>query len=189
MSMNRSAGVLCHISSLPGKYGIGSLGKEAYEFARLVRKNGFRYWQILPLVQTGFGDSPYQSVSSDSGNPYFIDLEELKKQKLLTKDELKSVRKRESLDYGSLYDERYATLKKAFSRFNFESEDFRAFVKSGKAEEYALFMTAKAVYGGCFSEWDAPLRDHEEDALEALRTEHHEEYLFWQFLQYEFNMQ
>lgn len=189
MSINRSAGVLCHISSLPGKYGIGSLGKEAHEFARLVRKNGFRYWQILPLVQTGFGDSPYQSVASDSGNPYFIDLEELKRQKLLTKDELKEIKKREFLDYGALYEERYATLKKAFSRFNFENEDFRTFVRSGKAEEYALFMTAKSVYGGCFADWDAPLRDHEEEALEALRTEHHEDYLFWQFLQYEFGLQ
>ena len=85
MNIERSAGVLCHISSLPGKYGIGSLGKEAHAFARMLKKRGFRYWQMLPLVQTGFGDSPYQSVSSDSGNPYFIDLEELKKQKLLTK--------------------------------------------------------------------------------------------------------
>ena len=150
MSINRSAGVLCHISSLPGKYGIGSLGKTAHEFARLVRKSGFTYWQILPLVQTGFGDSPYQSVASDSGNPYFIDLDELKKQKLLTKKELKACIKKDFVDYGTLYEERYATLKKAFSRFNFESEDFRTFVKSGKAEDYALFMTAKSVYGGSF---------------------------------------
>ena len=189
MSINRSAGVLCHISSLPGKYGIGSLGKTAHEFARLVRKSGFSYWQILPLVQTGFGDSPYQSVASDSGNPYFIDLDDLKKQKLLTKKELKACVKQGCVDYGTLYEERYATLKKAFSRFNFDSEDFRAFVKSGKAENYALFMTAKSVYGGCFCDWDKPLRDHEEEALEALKTEHHEEYLFWQFLQYEFNRQ
>lgn len=190
MSINRSAGVLCHISSLPGKYGIGSLGKEAHEFARLLRKSGFTYWQILPLVQTGFGDSPYQSVSSDSGNPYFIDLEALKKQKLLTKDELKAVRKSGgSVDYGALYEERYATLRTAFSRFNFENADFRSFVKSGRAEEYALFMTAKSVYGGSFSDWDEPLCNHDEEALETLRTDHHEEYLFWQFLQYEFDLQ
>ena len=189
MSINRSAGVLCHISSLPGKYGIGSLGKAAHDFAHLIRKSGFTYWQILPLVQTSYGDSPYQSVSSDSGNPYFIDLDELKKQKLLTKDELKSCIKQNPLDYGALYEERYATLKKAFSRFNFDSEDFRAFVKSGKAEDYALFMTAKSVYGGTFSDWEAPLRDHEEQALEELKTRYHEEYLFWQFLQYEFRLQ
>lgn len=189
MSIKRSAGVLCHISSLAGKYGIGSLGKEAHAFARLVKKSGFSYWQILPLVQTGFGDSPYQSVSSDSGNPYFIDLDELKKQKLLTKDELKAIRQKEEVDYASLYEERYATLKKAFARFNFEDADFRAFVRSGKAEDYSLFMTAKTVYGGAFCDWEPALRDHEEEALERLRTEHHEEYLFWQFLQYEFNLQ
>lgn len=181
--------MLCHISSLPGKYGIGSLGKEAHTFARQVRKSGFEYWQMLPLVQTGFGDSPYQSVSSDSGNPYFIDLEELKKQKLLTKDELKACKKKGDLDYGALYEERYKVLKTAFSRFNFENEDFRSFVRSGKAEDYALFMTAKSVYGGSFCDWEAPLRDHEEEALEKLRTDHHEEYLFWQFLQYEFDLE
>ncbi len=189
MSIDRSAGVLCHISSLPGKYGIGSLGKEAHDFARLLRKNGFTYWQILPLVQTGFGDSPYQSVASDSGNPYFIDLEELKKQKLLTKNELKAIRKNNLLEYGALYQERYGTLKTAFSRFNLDNEEFRAFVKGGKAEDYALFMTAKSIYGGTFSDWDEPLRDHEEEALEKLRTDYHEEYLFWQFLQYEFDLQ
>ena len=77
MSMSRKAGVLCHISSLPGKYGIGSLGAEAYVFAKKLKKCGIKYWQVLPLQQTGFGNSPYQSVSCDSGNPYFIDLNAL----------------------------------------------------------------------------------------------------------------
>ncbi len=181
--------MLCHISSLPGRYGIGSLGKEAHKFARLLAKSGVKYWQILPLVQTGFGDSPYQSVSSESGNPYFIDLDELKKQKLLTKDELKAARRKGKVDYGALYEERFATLRKAFSRFNFENEQFRAFIKSGKAEEYALFMTAKTVLDGSFSDWEKPLRDHEEEAIGSLKTEHHEEYLFWQFLQFEFDLQ
>ena len=75
--LERGAGILCHISSLPGKYGIGSMGKEAYEFADFLKKCHVKYWQILPLVQTGFGDSPYQSVCCNSGNPYFIDLEAL----------------------------------------------------------------------------------------------------------------
>ena len=79
----RGAGVLCHISSLPNKYGIGSLGKEAYEFAEFLKKSHVKYWQILPLTQTGFGDSPYQSVSCNSVNPYFIDLVALKDEGLL----------------------------------------------------------------------------------------------------------
>ena len=86
----RGAGVLCHISSLPNKYGIGSLGREAYEFADFLKKSRVKYWQILPLVQTGYGDSPYQTVYCNSGNPYFIDLESLKEQGLLDEEELQS---------------------------------------------------------------------------------------------------
>ncbi len=185
----KEAGVLCHISSLPGKYAIGSLGKEAYRFAKTLVKNGVRYWQVLPLVQTGFGDSPYSSVFSDSGNPYFIDLELLAKDGLLTKEELKGAEKKGDVDYGALYEERYPLLRKAFFRFNFDGEDFRAFVKTGVQEDYALFMTAKTVYGGSFPDWDKGLRDRDADALEKLRTDYHEEYLFWHFLQYQFHIQ
>ena len=189
MISEKSAGVLCHISSLPGRYGIGSLGKNAYKFAKILKKSGVKYWQILPLAQTGYGNSPYQSVSCSSGNPYFIDLDELKKQKLLTKKDLKEATYKDGMDYGALYVERYRTLRKAFSRFFFDDPAFRAFVKEGTAEDYALFMTAKTVYGGDFCSWQEDLKFHREEALEALRTEHHEEYLFWQFLQYEFDLQ
>ncbi len=185
----RSAGILCHISALPGKYGIGSL-KEARRFAVLLAKNGVKVWQILPLAQTGYGDSPYLSVSSHSGNPYFIDLDALGKRGLLARKEIKELRKRyrgaQKVDYAALYEERYATLRLAFSRFAFDDGDFRAFVNAGRFEDYALFMTAKTVYGGCFRDWEEGLRTHDAAALEALRTEHHEEYLFWQFLQYLF---
>lgn len=189
MEREKSAGVLCHISSLPGNYGIGSLGEQAYRFADKLRRCGVKYWQILPLVQTGFGDSPYQSVSCTSGNPYFIDLDLLAKQKLLTKEELKAARHSGDVDYGALYTERYATLRKAFSRFFFDDPAFRAFVKEGNTEDYALFMTAKTVYGGGFVDWQEDLKYHRLEALEKLRTDHHEEYLFWQFLQYEFDLQ
>ncbi len=186
MNYQRATGVLCHISSLPGKYGIGSLGKEAYRFAKKLVKSGVKYWQVLPLVQTGFGDSPYSSVSCDSGNPYFIDLDDLAKQGLLTKEELKEAEQKGEIDYGTLYRERFLILRKAFSRFFFDDETFREFIKSGVAEDYSLFMTAKTVYGGSFVDWEIPLRDHKAESLEKLRTDYHEEYLFWQFLQYEF---
>lgn len=186
----REAGVLCHISSLTGKYGIGSLGKEAYKFAKKLVQSGVKYWQILPLVQTGFGDSPYSSVACDSGNPYFIDLPLLKKQGLLSSSDLKEAEAPPcAVDYGMLAEKRYAVLRKAFSNFFFDDNDFRAFVKSGAAEDYALFMTAKTVYGGSFDEWSKELKFRTPEALEALRTDYHEEYLFWQFLQYEFNLQ
>ena len=182
----KETGVLCHISSLPGKYGIGSLGKEAYKFAKLLAKSGVRYWQVLPLVQTGYGDSPYSSVACTSGNPYFIDLDMLAGEDLLTKQELLAAQHTGVVDYGALYNERYVTLRKAFSRFFFDSEEFRAFVKSGVCEDYALFMTAKKVYGENFLVWDEPLKYRDPEALEKLRTDFHEEYLFWNFLQYEF---
>lgn len=190
MEKDRAAGVLCHVSSLPSKYGIGNFGKEAYRFAKLLANSGFQYWQILPLVQTGYGDSPYQSVSCDSGNPYFIDLEALKRRGLLTAKELKAVqREAGAVDYGALYAERYETLRLAFSRFPLEDKEYHAFVKSGYAEDYSLFMTAKTVYGGSFCDWEEPLKRHEETAVEKLRTDYHEEYLFWQFTQYCFYTQ
>lgn len=189
MLKTRAAGVLCHISSLPGKYGIGTFGKEAYAFAKKLAKCGVKYWQILPLVQTGYGDSPYSSVACNSGNPYFIDLEQLAQDGLLTQEELRGARHAGPIDYGALFDERYVTLRKAFSRFNFDSVPFRAFVKSGVAEDYALFMTARQVYGENFLQWEGALKYREADALEKLRTDFHEEYLFWNFLQYEFRGQ
>ena len=189
MDNTRSAGVLLHISSLPGKYGIGSLGKEAYRFAKRLARAGVRYWQILPLVQTGYGDSPYQSVSCSSGNPYFIDLDLLEEQGLLTKKELKPLRRKGDVDYGALYTERYQTLRTAYSRFFFDSAEFRAYVDESTHEDYALFMTAKTVFGGSFCDWEEGIRRREPQALEKLRTDYHEEYLFWQFLQYEFDLQ
>ena len=89
--MERSSGILMHISSLPSKYGIGTLGKEAYRFADQLKAAGQKYWQLLPLGPTSYGDSPYASFSSYAGNPYYIDLDLLVKDKLLKKCELESV--------------------------------------------------------------------------------------------------
>ena len=101
---DRGAGVLCAISSLPNEYGIGSLGDEAYEFARLLKKAGVKFWQVLPTVQTGFCASPYQSVCCYSGNPYFIDLKALHRAGLLDEEELQSaVMPAGEIDYGALY--------------------------------------------------------------------------------------
>lgn len=188
--LKREAGVLCHISSLPGKYGIGSFGKEAYKFAKKLARSGVKYWQVLPLVQTGYGDSPYSSVSCGSGNPYFIDLPLLKKQGLLSSADLKGAEMPcGTVDYGALSESRYAVLRKAFSNFFFDDPDFRAFVKGGSAEDYALFMTAKTVYGGRFVDWEMGIKFRNPTVMETFRTEYHEEYLFWQFLQYEFRLQ
>ena len=92
--MERSSGILMHISSLPGRYGIGTFGKHAYDFVDFLKKGGQKYWQILPLGQTGYGDSPYQCFSAFAGNPYFIDFELLEDDGLLSKIDY------EDLDYG-----------------------------------------------------------------------------------------
>ena len=188
----RGAGVLCHVSSLPNKYGIGSLGKEAYEFVDMLAKYGAKYWQILPLQQTGYGDSPYQSVSCTSGNPYFIDLEDLAKQGLLDEEELKSAERKlkNDVDYGDLYANRYALLRRAFARFNIKSDDFVAYIGSGEAEEYALFMSLKSRYGGTFNTFPDAYKYKEHLAMYEFRNSvYREEYCFWIFLQYEFSRQ
>ena len=86
----RASGVLMAVSSLPSEYGIGCFSREAYEFVDQLEKAGQQYWQILPLGPTGYGDSPYQSCSTFAGNPYFIDLDELVREGLLTKEECTS---------------------------------------------------------------------------------------------------
>ena len=135
MTEERAAGVLLHISSLPGKYGIGTFGDEAYRFVDLLSQMKVRYWQILPLVQTGFGDSPYQSVYSGSGNPYFIDLEILEEEGLLKRSELAECRyKKANVDYSFLYKKKYAVLRRAFERFDLQNTEFRAFVEEGEFE-------------------------------------------------------
>jgi len=187
----RAMGVLCHISSLPNEYGIGSMGKEAYEFADLLKKAGVKYWQILPLQQTGYGDSPYQSVCCLSGNPYFIDSEQLYKQNLLTEEELESAKRPiGNVDYEALYTDRYALLRRAYSRFNIKSPDFVAFIESGEFEDYALFMSLSSRYPGSFNSFPDAYKYKENLAMyEFRKSVYKEEYCFWLFVQYEFKRQ
>ena len=115
----RSTGVLLPIASLPTKYGIGGFSKEAYDFVDWLKAAGVDYWQILPLGPTGYGDSPYQSISTFAGNPYFIDLEALIEEKLLTPEECKEAdcgKNPKYVDYGEMYNTRLKLLKKAFKR-------------------------------------------------------------------------
>lgn len=185
----RAAGVLLHISSLPGKEGIGTLGESAYRFADWLKRSGAKYWQILPLVQTGFGDSPYQSAFASSGNPYFIDLFALAERGLLKKQEISSVC-RKDIDYGFLYEEKYRILRRAFSRFDKNDPDFCAFVAGGEFEDYAMYMAVKQKCGNkSFDLWEKKYKFRDAAALAAFKEEHEGEYLFWQFLQYEFSRQ
>ncbi|MBD5632035.1 MAG: 4-alpha-glucanotransferase [Clostridia bacterium] len=187
----RGAGILCHISSLHGKYGIGTLGKEAYEFADFLKSAHVKYWQILPLTQTGYGDSPYQSVCCNSGNPYFIDLEALMEEGLLDEDEVKSCEAPSGdVDYGALYEQRYNVLKIAYARFNVKDEQFVQFVESGEFEDYALFMSLKSRYSGSFDTFPESYKYCDNLALKEFKnTVYKSDYLYWLFIQYIFKKQ
>mgnify|MGYP001255150806 CR=1 FL=1 len=191
----RTCGVLLPVSSLPSPYGIGTAGAAAKEFVRFLAESGQHLWQILPLGPTGYGDSPYQSVSAFAGNPYFIDLDTLCEEGLLRRDELEHEefgRSPGSVDYAALYEHRFAVLKKAAERIPEEEPGFRAFVKDQQdwLPEYALFMAIKEENGmRAFAEWPEPLRAREPEALAAAQERLAGEILFWEKLQYLFRRQ
>ena len=115
----RSAGILLPVFSLPGKYGIGGFGREAYNFVDFLADCGQKYWQVLPLNPTSYGDSPYQSPSVYAGNPYFIDLDGLRGDGLLTAGECRAAETDSAaIDYSRLYETWYKLLRAAYSRFN-----------------------------------------------------------------------
>ena len=140
--MERKSGVLMPISSLPNNRGIGSMGKEAYEFVDFLAESKLALWQVLPLCPTSYGDSPYQSPSALAGNPYFIDLDALIADGYLKEAEA-PVYEMGYVDYERVYNERYATLKKAYRRFiKTPPADYETF-KAENAfwlDDYALFM-------------------------------------------------
>ena len=189
----RKSGILLAISSLPGKYGIGGFGKEAYDFVDFLAASGQHYWQILPLGPTSYGDSPYQSFSTFAGNPYFIDLNELIDQGLLKKAECDHTKLKTSdnyIDYGLLYEKRYPLLKKAYGRLTPERrQKVEKFVKKNNdwLPDYALFMALKDAHGGdSFMKWEDDLRQRDSDAIKAAGVEYEDEIGFYEWLQYEF---
>ena len=172
----RASGILMHISSLPGKYGIGKLGSEARAFADFLHQAGQKYWQILPVTPTSYGDSPYQSFSVNAGNPYFIDLETLEAEGLLKNMEYKRISWGEmaAVDYSLLYNKVFAVLRKAYSRFT-PDKDFRAFCEENASwlDDYALFMALKDAHDGAgWYEWEDPLRMFKTSAVKAARQEY-----------------
>ena len=145
----RKSGVLLPISSLPGKYGIGSFSKESYEFVDFLVEGKQKLWQILPLGPTGYGDSPYQSFSTFAGNPYFISLEELVEEGLLLQEECDEFEfgcDESKVDYEKIYNSRKVLLQKAYTRSRIgERAEFVEFVRENAywLEDYTLFMALK----------------------------------------------
>ena len=200
--MKRASGILLPVFSLPSEHGIGCFSKEAYEFVDMLKKAGQSYWQILPLGPTGYGDSPYQSFSTYAGNPYFIDLETLVKEGLLTEAECAEYDfgdQADSIDYEKIYKSRFKVLKKAYERFrdlmrdgHQEREEYERFVSENAfwLDDYSLYMAVKDKNDGVsWNEWDALLKNRDKEALAAAGEVLAEEISFYKFQQYEFDRQ
>lgn len=192
----RKSGVLLPIASLPGKYGIGSFSKNAYRFVDQLKEAGQSYWQLLPLGPTGYGDSPYQSFSTYAGNPYFIDLETLIEEGLLTRTECDSCnfgKNARYIDYEKLYLSRFKVLHIAYERSNISrKKKFKEFVTENAywLDDYALYMAVKNSFGGAsFIEWDEDIRVRKPAALEKYKKKYAKEIEFYQFQQFKFSEQ
>ena len=205
MEFKRCSGILMPISSLPGGYGIGSMGKPARDFVDFLTKAGQTIWQILPVGPTGYADSPYQSCSAFAGNPYFIDLDLLAADGLLTKKDYANINwggDAAKVDYGTLYEKRFTVLRKAYHNFMrqrpvpgydtpYPDDWYRfQFLSSDWLPDYCLYMAIKEDNGMVdWQQWPRALRVREPEALARFKAEHAEEIEFWAFLQYEFDRQ
>ena len=194
--MERTAGILMPISSLPGKYGIGCFNLKAYEFVDFLRDAGQTYWQILPIHPTSYGDSPYQSFSTFAGNPYFIDLEALIAEGVLSNDECDSVffgDEEDDINYAALYDGRKILLTMAYERSRIsENPEYQKFTADNGwwLEDYALFMALKDFFNGqCWYEWPEDIRLRYDYALDHYRRELYFDIEYQKYLQFKFFQQ
>lgn len=191
--MNRAAGILLAISSLPSKYGIGCFDKAAYAFVDWLKDAGQTFWQILPVGPTSYGDSPYQSFSTYAGNPYFISLEALIEEGVLTQEECDSAdfgNKPDDIDYKKLYLTRYPLLHKAYERSNIsKNPDYQHFVDKNAwwLSDYALFMAVKGRFEGRpWTEWAEDIRLRYPNAMDYYRKELYFDIEFQQYMQFKF---
>jgi len=187
----RESGILMHITSLPGPWGIGTLGKQAFTFVDFLKESGQRNWQILPLTPTGYGDSPYQSCSTFAGNPYLIDLSTLVELGLLNSEELMSFdwgELEDRVDFGCQYRSKAAALKLAYSRFS-GGDAFDAFCRenSNWLSDYSLFMALKTSFHGApWYHWEHKLKFRDPSTIWQARQEMKDEIRFHCFVQYLF---
>jgi 4-alpha-glucanotransferase len=192
----RASGILLPVSSIPSNYGIGCFSKEAYEFVDQLAKAGQKYWQILPLGPTGYGDSPYQSFSTFAGNPYFIDLEVFIREGLLSEEDCRSCDwggSESYVDYEKMYQSRYKLLRKAFQRYDCEADaEFVRFVKNNAfwLDDYCMYMAIKdEQQGNGWNEWPKELKDRTLQAMEQAKLRLDSEIRFYMFQQYWFGKQ
>jgi len=187
----RESGILLHISSLPGPWGIGTMGSLAFSFIDFLKKAGQSCWQILPLTPTGYGNSPYQSCSTFAGNHYLIDLDQLIEQQLLTAQDLAEFTWFETencVDFGQQYRAKLTVLRLAFSRFHdFKELDNFCRLQGSWLPDYALYMALKDRYQGKpWYQWHDELKFRDQEAIWKARQELKDEIRFHCFVQYLF---
>lgn len=194
----RECGILLPAASLPSMYGIGAFSKEAYEFIDKLKEAGQSYWQLLPLGPTGFGDSPYQSFSAFAGNPYFIDLEQLTEEGLLTQEECREVDFGDNprfIDYGKMYAGRFGLLRGAYERWKEKKEVSAENVQPGmglgaETEEYCFYMAVKNYFGSkSWDLWPEDIRLRKPEAVALYREKLADDIHFYQFQQLMFEQQ
>lgn len=190
----KKVGILLPIFSLPNKYGIGTLGKQAYKFIDFLSMAKQDLWQILPVNPTSYGDSPYQSPSIYASNPYFIDLDLLVKDKLLTKDDLKNSKLENNssyIDYANVFNNKLPLLKKAYLKHHLFADEFKMFKKTNVwVFDYAMFMVLKEKHNyACFNTWEDKYKYRFKDALKHFYKENKDEVEAYMFMQYLYNKQ
>lgn len=192
----RRCGVLMPVSSIPTRFGIGGFSKEAYDFVDFLAASGQSLWQILPLGPTGYGDSPYQSFSTFAGNPYYICLDRLIEDGLLTEKECLEADFGDDagkVDYEKIYNTRFALLRKAFDRSNIgDSGDYRRFVEENSQwlKDYAMYMAVKdSLDGISWIEWDEGLRLRKPKVMAEYEEKLADEIAFYCYQQFLFSTQ
>ncbi len=198
MKPERSAGILLHPSSLPGPYGIGDLGPEAFNFINFMQAAGQTRWQVFPLGPTGYGDSPYQCFSAFAGNPNLVSFDLLIDEGLLTKNDIGEVPSNDphNVDFGPVIEFKQKVLKTAFTNFTNvggdASKDFKEFCKNNTnwLDDFALFMAAKSAHGGvCWNEWDNEIKLRKPGAVEKWTKKLADDIAYHKFVQFKFSQQ
>jgi 4-alpha-glucanotransferase len=197
--MPRCSGILLHLTSLPGRHGIGDLGTSAYEFSEFLAESGQRLWQVLSLSPTGYGDSPYQCFSAFAGNPLFIDLGALQEQGLLSREDLAALPHfpDDYVGYGSVIEFKLPVLRQAAKGFLKDSliecrVAFETFCRKNAfwLDDYALFMACKGAHkGAVWTDWEAAIRERQGVALEQWGTRLSREIEILKYWQFEFSRQ
>lgn len=190
---DRSAGILMPVSSLPSPYGIGSFGKSAYNFVDNLVAARQKFWQVLPLGPTSFGDSPYASFSAFAGNPYFIDLDKLVEEGLLESDYVHSFMwnmEDQYVDYGLIYNSRFQVLRTAFKNSSHQNlDEYKTFLKENEywLDGYCLYSACKNKFEGTsWTDWESEIKCRDEESMQELKEELKNDIEFYKFVQYKF---